>query len=486
MEQLLQHVTVLNNFRENVENFIRESQEEFEKSGYKKIVEESLKKKDNSPFLSIVVRTQGRREESLREVFLCLEGQQNQDYEVLLIGHKLNEEQRELVQLIMEQQSDAMRKKIRFIPLDSGNRTTPLNLGFASAWGKYIVTLDDDDIVLDNWVSNFYNATKEHDGKVLYNYALAQNWSVLEKGDYKGALRAESAFDMEFARDYNEVFQVELNRCPPVGLAYPAVAFQKLGIIFDEELATTEDWDYLMRVAYVCGVHSIAEPACIYRKWVNAETSFTVHKQEEWARNYDTIVEKIDSKMMCLPAGRAADIFQLIKDRTWLLSGVATVQDKSHIFNCERMYISENGKYSEQNVVHAVQKNITQSGAFEISYLFGEKNNEGNIFRWDPIERGIIALKDVSVKIVYEDETIDNLTQDKLSHNGRNMNEYILFAQDDPQMILETDKKKKVKKIVFGGVAQENIPPEFYENPQKGKRAQIKDELCKIINIIKR
>ena len=140
----------------------------------------------------------------------------------------------------------------------------------------------------------------------------------------------------------------------------------------------------------------------------------------------------------------------------------------------------------QQNTSYNDQKNITQSGAFEISYLFGEKNNEGNIFRWDPIERGIIALKDVSVKIVYEDETIDNLTQDKLSHNGRNMNEYILFAQDDPQMILETDKKKKVKKIVFGGVAQENIPPEFYENPQKGKRAQIKDELCKIIDIIKR
>ena len=333
MENPFEKSLVLQKYKNEMEKFLAHSHLQFSESGYEAMVKESLEKRNKFPFLSIIVRTQGKREESLREVFLCLNGQSNQDFEVLVIGHKLNDEQYYLVQQIIDQQEEELKNKIRYIALDYGNRTAPLNVGFAKAWGEYIVTLDDDDIVLDNWVEEFKNASEKFNGEVLYNYTLAQNWSVLDKGDYLGGLRAESAFDTQFCHDYNAVNQIELNKCPPVGLAYPASAFQQLGIIFDESLATTEDWDYLMRVAYVCGVHSNKEPACIYRKWVNAETSFTVHKQEEWSRNYKTITEKTNQRMLCLPQGSSDIILQLIKDREWLLSGHMPAAQNDIILN---------------------------------------------------------------------------------------------------------------------------------------------------------
>lgn len=470
MNQLLNHVVVLQDLQNDILKFIEKSQEEYAKSGYKKIVEENEGKKEASPFLSIIVRTQGRREQSLREVFLCLEGQENQDFEVVLIGHKLNDDQNALIHLILDQQSENMRKKTRFIPLNSGNRTTPLNVGFANAWGKYIVTLDDDDIVLDNWVGNFYDAATKHEGKVLYNYALAQNWSVVEKGEYANALRAESAFDTEFARDYNDVLQVELNRCPPVGLAYPAVAFQKLGIIFDENLATTEDWDYLMRAAYVCGVHSIAEPSCIYRKWINAENSCTVHQQEEWHKNYEIIVEKISQKMLCLPKGSSATIFQLIKDREWLLSGKATAESKSCVLDYERLYIGDSGQYSEQRVILSNQRQVNQNGEFENLYLVEGKYKDSAQFRWDPIEKGIIVLKDISITIIYEDESSCVIKQNEIRHNGKDVEDYILFAQDDPQILFETHKTAKIYKIIIKGVVFENIPLSVFEGAMQKEK----------------
>lgn len=463
MEKIMDSVVVLQELKTSIENFLMTSQEEFIKSGYQKIVQESQKGKRNTPFLSVIVRTQGKREESLREVFLCLEGQENQDFEVVLIGHKLNAPQESLVRTIVEQQSPNLQEKIRFLKLDYGNRTTPLNIGFARAWGEYIVTLDDDDIVLDNWVSNFYKAAKEYPGKVLYNYAFAQNWSVIDGGDFDGGLRAESAFDSEFAHDFNDVTQVELNRCPPVGLAYPASAFQKMGIIFDESLATTEDWDYLMRVAYVCGVYSINETACIYRKWINAETSFTVHKKEEWERNYNTIVEKICKKMLCLPVGGASTIYQLIKDRSWLLGRPIIDTYAQHIFGLERLYFCTEQGYSEEAAMQASEMEVNNVGGFRLAYWVDEKYSKIKKFRWDPIEKGTVLIKNLKVTNVYEYETEIVVPEEKVTHNGKKVGEYILFMQDDPQIYVENQESDKLTAIIIQGNVREDMPKEVYE-----------------------
>lgn len=265
-------------------------------------------------FASIVMRTQGRRPEALREALLCLYAQDDRDFEVLLIGHKLNAEQRRLIDDILEEQEDEFRSRIRFLPFDEGNRTTPLNYGFAQADGDYIMIFDDDDLVMEDWLSAFHEQAKKAPGTVLYRYAIAQSWSGINTPSGVKALRASGSPDPKHCRDYQPIDQIQMNNCPPIGLAFPAAAFRQLGVIFDETLATTEDWDYLTRVAKFTGVSSIAKVGAVYRLWTNEESSATVHKQEEWKTNYDIIQKKMDDMPLLLPAGSALRISRMVQD----------------------------------------------------------------------------------------------------------------------------------------------------------------------------
>ena len=216
-----------------------------------------------SPFLSVITRTQGRRPESLRETLLCLSAQTDDDFEVILIGHKLSNKQEELVRDIIEDTPISLRKKIRFIKLDKGNRTAPINEGFRNARGKYAIILDDDDIVFDNWVEEFKIQYEKTPGAVLHAYAISQDWMTVDTDIEDKALRACGSPKSDFCKKFNWLTELYGNTCPPVGLAFPTYPFKKWNIEFDETLDTTEDWDYLMRVGFLCGVSDIEKPTCI-------------------------------------------------------------------------------------------------------------------------------------------------------------------------------------------------------------------------------
>lgn len=243
-------------------------------------------------FLSVVIRTQGRRPEALREALLCMASQSDQDFEVLLIGHKLDTKQKALVLQVLEELEPEFRQKVRFFELNMGNRSMPLNIGFAHAWGEYIAVLDDDDIVFEDWVQEYHNAAKEATGAMLHAYVLVQPWDVLDTAEGEKALRATGAPQPTYCTPFHMVRQLTANMCPLIGLAFPRIAFAEYGFHFDEEMTTTEDWDCFMRVAMVFGVKDICTPTSIYRLWQNAESSSTVHPQEEWEANYYIIREK--------------------------------------------------------------------------------------------------------------------------------------------------------------------------------------------------
>ena len=253
-------------------------------------------------FLSIVMRTQGRRPAMLEEVLLCLTAQSNTNFEVLLMGHNLSPEQHAQVAQIIAELPEWMQKKTHLHPVTGGTRTTPLNAGFEKAQGRYIAVLDDDDLVMDNWVEEFYQLSREHDGKILHTYAVMQEWETLD-GEYHEAPRASGSPDPIYCKNFKLMDELSLNCCPLCTLAFPAYAFKKLNIRFDESLTTTEDWDYLMRTAFLTGVADAPVITFIYRRWVNAESSATIHNQEEWDRNYSKIVNRFVETPIIMPSG---------------------------------------------------------------------------------------------------------------------------------------------------------------------------------------
>lgn len=250
------------------------------------------------PFLSVVVRTQGKRIAELADVLLCLYAQRDDDFEVLVMGHKVAPGNLDALLGLIRSFPPSLVRRVRYYPVDFGNRTTPLQVGFGVARGRYVAALDDDDLVMDTWVADFHKAALGNEGKMLHSDVVTQDWGILAstRDAAVHALQAQGTFGDQYCNDFNIAAQFSENACPLMGLAFPRFVYEDLGLSFDERLNTCEDWDFLMRVYSVCGVADTGRVSSVYRIWTNAETSHTVHNRQDWDRDYTAITDKMVSR----------------------------------------------------------------------------------------------------------------------------------------------------------------------------------------------
>jgi hypothetical protein len=259
------------------------------------------------PFLSVVMRTQGKRPHTMVEALTALAGQKDRDFELLVIGHKLSSEQQKSVERLLEDSPAWLRDQTRLIRVDDGNRTRPLNRGFEEAAGEYIAILDDDDVPMAHWVSTFRALAEQQPGAVLRTIAARQDVDIVDV-DGQSGVRAIGGLEPYPAR-FDLLQHLIVNETPPVALAFPRGAFHDLNIRFDETLTTTEDWDFLLRCAVVVGVCASEEITAVYHWWkLSVESSRTVHDQAEWDANYQAIHRKLDAHPILLPAGSARQL----------------------------------------------------------------------------------------------------------------------------------------------------------------------------------
>lgn len=397
----------------------------------------------NKPFLSVITRTQGLRIEALSEALLCLTGQTNTNFEVLIIGHKLTIEHQLAVERVIEELPDWLREKVRLIRVDHGNRTTPLNVGFEQASGEYIAILDDDDIVFDNWVEEFYNLYKRSPGTILHTYALLQKWDVI---NYNGtsALRAAESPNNVYCTDFDLLDQLNINVCPTMTYACPSYAFQKLGIKFNEEITVTEDWDFLMRTSFITGVANSNEVTSIYRIWKNAENSCSEHSKKEWQFNEDCIKHQFTQIPIVLPKGYA-----LKRSPSCSSEHVTTdnLQKSCLYFNC-------GSGFSEDNLIF--------SNYDEKKHLWNFKpfpSEKVSAIRFDPTEHGMIWVTDVNVDIYTANDDILRYNMDNIQlSNGLKIDNGFLFLKLDPQIIVPLKNPVKVKHVKVSGNIISKIP----------------------------
>jgi hypothetical protein len=259
--------------------------------------------KSDAPFLTIVIRTQGMRSESLRESILCLSAQTCQDFEVLVVGHRLDRDRQLDVERVIADQMEVMRLKTRLIKVDHGERAAPLNAAFEHAKGEYVAMFDDDDLVFGHWVETFKKLAAENPGKLLRTTTVSQIWEKPIFRDRGLVTRSRSGYRAEYPEEFDLFDHLVENRSPLHSLAFPRAVHSELGFRFDESLTTAEDWDYIMSVCHITGVASSAVVTCVYRRWDNAASSYTAHDQEEWKSNYQYSLRKMDSRPLLLPPG---------------------------------------------------------------------------------------------------------------------------------------------------------------------------------------
>ena len=250
---------------------------------------------DDAPFLSVLMRTQGKRDEMLKEALLSLEAQTDNNFEIVLIIHRATDADKERTLALLDELSPSVKSRLRYRLLDTGTRSAPLNLALSIARGRYVAMLDDDDVVFDHWVENFRRGAEEHDGMAIRAYGISHFWTLSTDASGKAQLRSSAAPQPAYCNPFDLQKHFEENYTPISCMAIPRGCHTVFGITFDETLTTAEDWDFLMQCVLICGVYDTKEITFLYRLWQNTESSHTLHQEKEWLDNRAYIMKKISA-----------------------------------------------------------------------------------------------------------------------------------------------------------------------------------------------
>lgn len=268
---------------------------------------------EGTPFLTVVMRTQGKKLEALQDALLTLVGQTDQDFELLLMAHNTDETVRASLREIVDWQMPSFRSRVQLVDVQGGGRSRPLNEAIELGRGRYFVFFDDDDMVFGNWVEAFHDAAEANDGRLLR--AIASTQKVRSEVWPGGALgfRTLTWPKAEYIREFEYERHLEVNHSPFMSVAFPRELFFLWGERFDEVLDVCEDWDLILRGAYLLGVYSVDELTAIYRLWTGVTSSYTEHDRASWKASEKRVRIKLNTRPSILPEGAPASILESVK-----------------------------------------------------------------------------------------------------------------------------------------------------------------------------
>ena len=264
----------------------------------------------SAPFLSVIVRTQGRRLIPLEDNLTSLAAQTNRDIEVIICCHDTADSDYVAVVEVMERLPRWFVERTRAIRVEGGGRARPLAVGVAEASGRYVAFLDDDDLALCHWVEEFAKLVKLHPGAVAR--AGCATHSIDEESWECGTGYCQiGSTTTPYPLEFDLVAHLVGNRTPNCSVAVPRSCFTDLGVSFDDELKVLEDWDMLLSAALLCGVVSTPEVTSLYRRWKRGYASHLEHPEEQWELTTWSIRGRFDARPLLVPPGTVSRLTQM-------------------------------------------------------------------------------------------------------------------------------------------------------------------------------
>ncbi len=258
----------------------------------------------DAPFLTVVIRTDGTHPERLRELLLSLSAQSSDDFEVVVVGKKLNlRKALKKVERVIDDNVAWFRDKIRLIRVEKTNGATSANAGVANARGIYVAVLDDSHILFAQWVEAFKKLYVASPGAILRAGSVIQTSQQCENVDGSLGSFAVSGLEREASVSVDIFDLLEGDTSPASCLAFPRSIFSDLSYQFDEDLDGVEVCDLLVAAGFMCGVVNTPEVTSIDRQWAADEkgSSRGLSSTTEQRR----MQVKQDASLIVLPVGSA-------------------------------------------------------------------------------------------------------------------------------------------------------------------------------------
>ena len=273
-------------------------------SKYARIVAENQGK--SSCFLSVVIATEGKHPERLQDTLLCLQGQADQDFEIILVIFRGQGGNDQVIRQMISTQGEAFQKKIRIAEGKAGSRGAAMNLGMAMARGDYVAFLTEDDLLFDHWVQSFHEGVENHEGMILRSYTLAQEWSKIEsKTDWPGSTTV-SGPDASACVPFETMGEGAECRCIGAGIAFPMDLFRDRHFLMNEGIGSEAEVEYLIRGRSVAGIYETTRTVGIRRSW-QGEAKVTERHTEEKASLPEgesrSLLQKIGSRLRGMMRG---------------------------------------------------------------------------------------------------------------------------------------------------------------------------------------
>ena len=265
------------------------------------------------PFLTVLLRTQGRRPATFPEALLSLAAQTSPDFEVLVLAHDVSDDLVSQIEAQVAEFHDTFARRVRVVPVHGGGRSRPLNVGASLARGRYLAMLDDDDLAFANWVSVFASAAAQGPGRVL-RLNVATQLVVGRPGAWSGS----DGYDVtdrphcDYPSRFDLLDHLLDNRTPNNGYAVPRSLATELHLGWDENLPVLEDWDHLLRTASLAGAVSSPEVGALLRAWMSGATSKTAHDDEVWERTRQRVLDERDAHPLLTDRGTASRIREVL------------------------------------------------------------------------------------------------------------------------------------------------------------------------------
>lgn len=266
-----------------------------------------LGQNDGMPLLSVLVRTQGKRPDNLREALTCLAAQTCDDFEIKLLVHSAPERIDQVRDLVGEFNED-FSSRIEVVGVQGGQRGRPLNVGIEESCGELIAFLDDDDVVAGDWIEAFKEAHVPGSPQIIRSVTVTQKVQVPAESEAMAAYRPTSGLENVFASTFDLGYHFYTSQTPICSVAVPRLLIDAFHLRFDEDLLVTEDWEFLIRAAQIAGVKDTERVTSVYRRWVDGQGSAGEVDQSAWDAVRLSILQRMDQVPLLLPKGSASKL----------------------------------------------------------------------------------------------------------------------------------------------------------------------------------